>query len=425
MYPRSRLLCLVFACLIVARSGLSQELRLSDLVAEAMRVNPEVLVAQKSLEAARKRPDQVSALPDTMFSLGYSSNGRPWPGAGLGTDPTSNIGLMVTQEFPFPGKRQLRGNMAAKEAQANSDQYQAIQLAVISRVKQAYFRIGYVDLVADVLKRSRELLTRLLRVTEARYSVGRATQQDVFKAQTQLAILETRLVQLSREDAARRAEILSILNRSPNGQLPGKATLPKPQPLRESLEDIYAFAGNHAPLIQREQKMIERTQLALNLARKDFYPDYAVSGGYFNQGSMAPMYQFRVDVKVPTSFFRKQRAAVAEQVALISQARHSREATSQNLSFKLKDEYLTYETALRLAELYEKTVVPQSSLAFESSLASYESGKVEFLSVLTNLLAILDYEMNFYEETLNANLALARLEEMTGLPLIDQQGGKP
>ena len=137
MCPLSRQLSLAVSCLFAAGTGLSQELRLSDLIAAALQSNPEVLVAQKSLEAARKRPDQASALPDTILSAGYASNGRPWPGAGLGTEPTSNIGLMVTQEFPFPGKRKLRGDIASKEAQAELEQYQAVQLAVISRMKQA------------------------------------------------------------------------------------------------------------------------------------------------------------------------------------------------------------------------------------------------------------------------------------------------
>ena len=410
-------LSLAVSFLAVAGSGLSQDLQLDDLVAQALRGNPEILVAQKGLEAARKRPGQASALPETMLSLGYASNGAPWPGAGLGTDPTSNIGVMLTQEFPFPGKRKLRGDMAAKDAQAELEQYRAAQLAVVSRLKQAFYRLGYADAASDVIKRSRELLIRLLRITEARYSVGRATQQDAFKAQLQLSILETKLIQLNRESAARRGEILSILNRSPNAELAGKAALTKPQPLTESLEDLYVAANANAPMLQRDQRMIERNQLALNLARKELYPDYALSAGYFNQGSMAPMYQFRVDLKLPTSAFRKQHAAIAEQVALVGQARHGREASSQNLSFRLKDEYLLYQTSLRLAELYEKTVVPQSSLALESSLASYETGAVDFLSVLTNFLAICDYEMNYYEETMNANLALTRLEEMTGKPL--------
>lgn len=425
MYLLSRQLPVAVFCVVLTGNGLSQELRLSDLVAAALQSNPEIRVAQKGLEAARKRPDQVSALPDTTLSLGYASNGRPWPGAGLGTEPTSNIGVMVTQEFPFPGKRKLRGDIASKEAQAELEQYRAAQLVVVSRLKQAYFRLGYVDLASGVIKRSRELLTRLLRITEARYAVGRATQQDAFKAQTQLSILETKLVQLEREDAARRAEILSLLDKPVNGKLEGRAVLPKPQPLRQSLEDLFAFANHGAPLIQREQRMIERNQLALSLARKDFYPDYSISGGYFNQGRMADMYQVRVDLKLPTSSFRKQRSAVAEQVALVSQARYSREASSQSLAFRVKDDYLMYETSLRLTTLYEKTVVPQSSLALESSLASYQSGRVDFLSVLTNFLAIFDYEMNYYEETLNTNLALVRLEELTGIPLVEQDGGRP
>ena len=417
MRSLSRYLPLAFSFVLTAGSGRGQELRLSDLIGDALRSNPEILVAQKGLEAARKRPDQASALPETMLSLGYASNGAPWPGAGLGTDPTSNIGVMLTQEFPFPGKRKLRGDVAAKEAQAELEQYRAAQLTVVSRLKQAYYRLAYADTASDVIKRSRELLIRLLRITEARYAVGKAMQQDAFKAQTQLSILETKLIQLNRESAARRAEILSLVNKSPNGELRGIALLRKPQPLVEALEDLYAAANAMAPMLQRDKRMIERNQLALNLARKELYPDYALSAGYFNQGSMAPMYQFRVDFKLPTSAFRKQHAAIAEQVALVSQARHGREASSQNLSFRLKDEYLLYETSLRLAELYEKTIIPQSSLALESSLASYENGAVDFLSVLTNFLAICDYEMNYHEEAMNANLAIVRLEEMTGKPL--------
>ena len=44
--------------------------------------------------------------------------------------------------------------------------------------------------VGDVLTRNRDLLDTLLKVSENRYSVGQAAQQDVIKAQTQLSILE-------------------------------------------------------------------------------------------------------------------------------------------------------------------------------------------------------------------------------------------
>jgi len=93
--------------------------------------------------------------------------------------------------------------MASAEARAEFQQYQAVQLAVISRLKQAYYRLQYTYAASDLLTRNRDLLDKLLKVTEDRYSVGRAAQQDVFKAQTQLSILETRLVKLEQEQRSR------------------------------------------------------------------------------------------------------------------------------------------------------------------------------------------------------------------------------
>src|SRR3974377_518879 len=89
---------------------------LDSLVEEALRNNREILAAQKKYEAARQRPSQAAALPDPTVSLGYTSNGGAGAVAGIGSAATSNAGLMVSQEMPFPGKRQLRGEIAAREA---------------------------------------------------------------------------------------------------------------------------------------------------------------------------------------------------------------------------------------------------------------------------------------------------------------------
>lgn len=407
---------LLLAQALIAQ-GQQEPLKLDDLLAEALRNNPEILAAQKSYEAARQRPSQASSLPDPMFSPGYASNGRPWPGALLGTEPTSNIGFMVSQEFPFPGKRKLRGDMAVKEAEADFQQYQAIQLNVLSRLKQAYYRRAYAYAATAVLDRNLELARKLLRITEARYSVGRAAQQDVFKTQTQISILETRRVQLDREKEARVAEILSLLNRRPGSGLPPPTEL-QPQELTTSLEEVYAAARENSPMLRRDQKMIERAEVAVNMARKEYYPDYTLSGGYFNMGQMPDMYQFRIDIKLPVYFFRKQRSGVVEQAQSLVQSRRTYEATNQSLHFRIKDDYLMADTSARLMNLYGQTVIPQASLALESSLASYETGTVDFLSVLTNYITVVEYEINYYEEMQSFYLALSRLEEMTALPLI-------
>ena len=405
------------AWLAMSTLAAGQELRLSDLVTEALANNPEILAAQKGYEAARQRPSQASSLPDPMFSPGWTSNGSPLPGSQLGSNPTSAIGFMVTQEVPYPGKRSLRGQIAAKDAEAEFQTWQATQLNVLSRLKQAYYRLSYDGSAIPVLERNRVLLDRLLKITEARYSVGRAQQQDVFKTQTQISVLESRLIQLRRDQAARQAELNSLLNRRPRQQMGLPPQLEARQTVR-TLDELFALASRQSPMLTKEQRMIERSELAVNLAHKDYYPDLAFSGGYFNQGSMSPMYQARVDITIPLYYQRKQRAALTEQTQMREQARRTYEATNQNLHFQIQDEFLAAEASWKLLKLYASTTVPQASLALESSLSSYESGTVDFLSVLTNYMSVLEFELNYYEELQNYYLSLSRIEEMTGAAVI-------
>jgi outer membrane protein TolC len=393
-----------------------EPLELEPLIQEALRNNREILAAQKKYEAARQRPDQESALPDPMLSLGYASNGSPRPFAGLGLHPTSNAGLMVTQEFLFPGKRKLRGDMAVKEAESEREQLRSAIRNVTSRVKQAYHKLHHGYVAVEIMERNRELLRKFIRIAEARYGVGKAAQQDVLKAQTQLAILETKILRMGQDRRSAEAELNSLLNRPPGSPL-GRPPDPAPGELKVTLEDLYERARQDSPMLGREQKMIERTELAVNLARKEYYPDYALSAGYFNMGRMPDMYQFRVDFKLPGYFWRKQRPAVAEQALRLDEARRNYEAANQSLHFKIKDDYLMAQTSFRLMEMYSKTVVPQAALTLESSLPAYETGSVDFLTLLMNFMALVEYEVNYHEEMLNFHLALARLEEMTGAKL--------
>jgi outer membrane protein TolC len=406
----------IWICLPVAWCYPALAQSLPALVGEALQNNREIVAAQKRYEAARQRPSIASSLPDPTVSLGYTSNGTPLPGGGLGTNPTSNAGISISQEVPFPGKRKLRGEIAEKEAEAEFQQYLSVRLSVVTRLKMAYHELHHADVSIDSIKRSQELLRTFMRVTEARYSVGRAAQQDVLRADTQYAILETRAVRLEEEKAARQAEILSLLNRPPGGAIEAPTAEDAP-PLMAALEDLYQHARTEAPMLRREQKMVERGELSTSLARKEYDPDYTISGGYFNQGGMPPMFQARVDFKLPAYFWRKQRAGVNEQVFALSEARHNYEASSQLLNARIKEFYVTAQSARKLMDLYLKSVIPEANLALESSMASYETGALDALSVLTNFMTVVDYELNYHEELMRYVAALDQLEEMTGMQL--------
>lgn len=393
-----------------------QRLDMNELVREALLRNPEVLAAQKKYEAARQRPAQERSLPDPMLSLGWNSTGNPLPLAGVGTDPVANIGFMASQEFPAPGKLRLRGEVAQKDAEAEAQEFRAVSLNVAARVKQAYFSLAHAYQIQEVLERNREQLRTLLHVTEARYSVAKAAQADVFKAQTQITIIETRLLQIDREKRTREAEINSLLNRPANAPL-AQPVEPHMERLRFTVDELIAKARVSAPMLARDQKRIERAGTAVNLARKNYYPDVTLNGGYFYMGSMAPMYTFRADVKIPIRLGRT-RAEVTERSQEMAQAKHTYEATAQSLEYQIREEYLGAQTAQKLVDLYSKVVMPQARLAVESSLAGYQTGGTDFLSVVTNELATIEYEMNYHEQLHEFHMSLVRLEQLTGVELI-------
>jgi outer membrane protein, heavy metal efflux system len=415
----NRVLYIVSLALVLAtRSATAQDrVQLDELLKEALDRNPEVLAAQKRYEAARQRPSQASALPDPMISPGWNSSGAPWPGAGLGREPVANIGVMVSQEIPFPGKRKLAGDIAAKEAEVEFEAYQQTQLNVVSRLKQAYYRLAYAYGATDVVDRNIELLRKFSKISEARYSVGKSEQQDVLKAQTQISMLETRRIPLEQEKRAREAEVNSLLNRPPNAPV-GRPVDLAPITVAPTFEELQAAARENSPMLRRDEKMIQRSELAVNQARKEYYPDVTLNGGYYSMGSMPPMYMFRADIKVPLYWFRKQRAGVTEQATGLQQSRATLQATEQSLAYQIRDDMTMVDAAARLANLYRQTVIPQASVTLESSLSSYEAGKVDFLTVLTNYITIVEYEMNYIEQLQNLFLAMSRLEEMTGKRLL-------
>jgi outer membrane protein TolC len=81
-------------------------------------------------------------------------------------------------------------------------------------------------------------------------------------------------------------------------------------------------------------------------------------------------------------------------------------------------EHAALTASRTLVDLYGDSVLPQARLTLESSLAAYEVGRVDFLTVITSFVAVLNYEISLEEERARAWRALARLEPLTGLSLL-------
>jgi len=393
--------------------------RLGQLVSELLANNPEIQAARKRFEAAETRPGQETALPDPAIGVGWSSAGSPLPGSGLGTEPGANVGFQVSQEIPFPGKRSLRGSMAAKEAESEGQMFRSTELTQVARLKSAFHELRFVYEAIDVLTRNQNLLQRLAKVAEVRYSAGQGNQQDLIRSQVEINLLDGRTIQLEQRQRSLEAEINRLLDR-PVGRPFGRPEPVENVPRLMPLENLQRQALERSPALRSRRAVIDSRQLGVEMARKEYYPDFEVMGGYFNQGSMKDMWEFRFQLNLPIFFWKKQRLGLEEAGLRLAESQRRFRAEQQDLGFRVRDRYLAAEASERLMDLYSKIVTPQSNLALESSLTSYETGTIEFQSVLSNFTAILESEFNFHEQRSEYLKALAEIEELIGKTGFDE-----
>jgi cobalt-zinc-cadmium efflux system outer membrane protein len=169
----------------------AQVLLLDDVIREALEKNPEAQSALHTINALRLRVPQVKALPDPMVSAGWAGNLAPF--SVMRGDNSSYRGLTVSEQFPYPGKLKLRGEIASKEAEAAQADYEAIRRRVSAEVKAAYYDYFYYDQAIQTTERNKELLEKLSKIAEARYRVGKAMQADVLRSQVEISLLIEKL----------------------------------------------------------------------------------------------------------------------------------------------------------------------------------------------------------------------------------------
>jgi|SRR5215469_4992257 len=387
---------------------------LDDLVGQALKKNPGVQSALRQVEALRHRVPQAKTLPDPKAAVGWMGNIKPFSVQHL--DPSSYRGISAMQDIPFPGKLKLQGEIADREAEAAWWDYEAARRKVVSDVKEAYYDYFYYWKALEITKKDKDLLQKLSSIAEARYRVGKGVQQDVLKSQVEISLLDQRLTVLEQQEKTAQARLNTLLFRDPETPLapPEKFV---PAKLDHSLDELYTLARGQDTGLQREQRVIERDQYAVNLARKHYRPDFTVAYMYQQRPDLMDMHGFTVTANIPIFYRTKQRELVKEAKAQLEATQLNKENRQTELFFAVKAEYLEAKSSEDLMKLYSQAVVPQSSLTLESSMASYEVGTVDFLTILENFTTVLDYEVNYYRELSNYQMALARLEPLVGVEL--------
>lgn len=353
---------------------------LEALVLEALQANPDLQVAEHALVAARQRPAQVGALPDPRLSIGYTNDG--W-GPSLGNMPDSNLAVVASQDLPFPGKLRLRSQVAGVETQQTDQQLGRARLSLTAAVRRSYYGLLLAQARLALVREQGEVWHHVEGTARARYAAGQGTQQDVLRTQVELTRNGQLVVERETEIAIRTAEINRLLAR-PDGTpvIASAGWVDFAEPLDVAHEQERARAIS--PELAFARLAVERARLEVDLARRDYKPDFVVQGGYMNRGGLEPMWQASVGINLPLRRTRRA-AAVAEAEAQQRAAEARVQATELQLVLRTRERVSELEAARRTAALYAGGIVRQGESSVEAARASYETGRLPFITVLEAL----------------------------------------
>jgi len=385
------------------------EVRLRPLIEEALQRNPEVQAARARLEAALARIPQAQALPDPRVSVSPETTSTF--SRHLETE------FNVSQTFPFPGKRELQGRIATHEAEQIREELRAQERQVAGGVKAAFYELFRAHKAIDVKRVEVEILRTFAWIAEARYEVGKAAQQDVLKAQVELAKALTDLVTLEQARETAQAALNTVLNRSPRDPL----GVPIPREIRPfvlRIDDLERFALENRPQLRAAQRAIDREQAALDLANRQYFPDVSVGVTYKVEAQARDHWEAGVSINIPWLFTKSRYdARVKETEAQVASARANRDTLRNLTLFRVKDLFEKVKASERVATLYRTSIMPQAAQVLEAAIAGYQTGQVDFLTLLESQRALREGERVYFSAWADFEQRQAELERLVGLDL--------
>ena len=391
---------------------------LSDLIAETLKNNPEIRAAAQEHQAAQQRVAPAGALDDPQVEIGVLY--MPIAASPFRTEDMTMKMIGLAQALPFPGKRDLREAVASKDAEAIEYGYQETINRIVHDLKTAYFDLGLTLELIKLVEKNKQTLEHFLRIAEERYQVGQGSQADVLKAQTQVSRMMDRLIGLAREQPMFEANLLRALGRG----MGSKAPAPLPVQLYHEpalkLEALYEAALIQRPRLLALKSLIARSDKVLDLAQKDYYPDFTPRLMYGQRESRldgtgrADEVSFTVTMNLPVWRKSKLEPRVSEALALRDQAMSLHQAQINEIAATSRQQLAIAEQSYKSAQLYQSTILPQARLTVESSLSAYKVNRVDFLTVLDNQMTVFDYETSLVTAITSYHKALAEIELLVG-----------
>ena len=414
---------------------------LEALISAALSVHPSIHAARDRVEAARAAVGPAGALPDPMLGVGVMN-------VPLGGRDPENMASMrmatvgISQTFLYPGKLGLRRRVAELELAAAEARLEAARWAVREEVTAAYADLAFLDRALEIVARNEQLLANFIRVTESRYGVGTGGQQDVLKARVEAARLAEEAVSLTERRGAALARLNAALNRPTETPVVGpaiperiaRAAVPdsagrirftssalgsratgSPLPPLAALQEE---AIRRSPALRAHQAMIEAQGARVELARRAYLPDFDISVQYGQRSGASDVVSAMVSVPVPLRKGQRQDLQVREAEAELSALRAEHHERANAIRAAVAAAYADLERDRAQLALYVASIIPQGRAALESATASFQVGRVDFLTLLENQATLYNYETAYHDALARFAGRLAELERTAGQEIL-------
>lgn len=384
--------------------------QLVDIVLER---NPGLSGARELSNAAVFRVAPAGALDDPK--VGYRIAPESVGASGI------NTGQMVeiTQPLPWFGTLSVRENVARANAQAQAQSSEAVRLNVIESAKVAFAEWYFVHEAIRLNVKQQELVKDLIGVAQARFAAGDGLQQDVLRAETELALLEDQALGLSAARAAAASRINALTNSDTNAFVPPPSPLTIPLSLPD-IENVLDAAAEYHPEIARAEAMVSASRSKVRLAEKEFYPSFGVSTGY---NSLMPGERMRwtvgVSLNIPLNRGKRQSSLSAARADERAREFKLIDRRAQ-LHSEITSVHADVTQVIKSIALIEGRILPLAQQTLDVSISEYRSGAGDFLSVITAERNALTTEQSLYRARADLFRQLAALERAAGGQLNDR-----
>jgi outer membrane protein TolC len=400
--------------MLTASAGFSQEpvLKLDDIVQEALRNNPEIKASEAGVSASRYRISQASSLPDPSVSVGYQNYGFNRYTYGESSD--SQWMFSASQTFPYPGKRSLKEAMTLQETESLTASHDALRLRVTQKVKELYYDLFLSHKNIALIKGKTLLSANIEESALARYASNSTSQQDVIMAQEPKYMLMEKEAMEQRRIESLEAMLNQALGRNVNAKL-GIPEEPVSTPFDVTLDELLQRTDHQSPDLASKDKMVKAAESRLSLSKKEAFPDFTLSAGYFNrQGEFKDMWSLSLGISLPIFYASKQQSGINEVSSNLAASRYERENTRIMLQAGVRDNWSMIKAADRLMKLYSDGLIPRTNQDFTLSLSGYRTGAGDVTSLISKLTSLYDYEFAYWQQLVEREKAIARIEAITG-----------